>query len=162
MSTTDKYEQFKPKGWLPNKIDYVTLVMINMTTKEVSDEYHHWNRGGCGIPKDLKFPTCSDELKVGDMIYSFTFNEDAYKKATQDYRKSVKDGVDRFSDYLKNEYGHSDQIHQVIFTKAWEDGHSEGFCSVESEYSELSDFVDGIIAALGQEWEASWLHMVRT
>jgi hypothetical protein len=151
MSTTDKYEQFKPTLKYPNKVDYVSLVMINMTTKEVSDPYFHWDNKLDVFGDIVSFPLVTKDERIANMIYSFTFNEASYKEAVQEHRKSVQDGVDRFSDYLKNEYGHNDQIHQVIFTKAWEDGHSEGFYPVEDKYSELSDFVDGIIAALGQE-----------
>jgi hypothetical protein len=158
MSTTDKYEQFKPTVKYPDKKDFMSVVIINTTTLNISEPMSPYERD------DIVFPNFSKDERIsgGQVIRSFTFDEEGFINARNKYRKSVEDGVDRFSDYLKNEYGHNDQIHQVIFTKAWEDEHSEGFYSVESEYSELSDFVDGIIAALGQEWEASWLHMVRT
>jgi len=145
------YEEFQPTITYPDKVDHVSLVVINTTTKEVSDPYFHWDEKLDVFGDIVSFPLVTKDERVANMIYSFTLNEASYKEAVQAHKKSVQDGVDRFSDYLKEEYGYSDQIHQVIFTKAWEDGHSEGLYSVEGEYSELSDFVDGIITALEQD-----------
>lgn len=49
-----------------------------------------------------------------------------------------------FLDYIKDEYGygHSEEVSNRIAERAWEDGHSSGFYSVEQaaiDYAELAD-----------------------
>ena len=52
-----------------------------------------------------------------------------------------------FKEDLRQEYSHSQKIGDLIFDKAWEDGHSSGLSEVASYYGDISDFVDKIIEA---------------
>lgn len=39
-------------------------------------------------------------------------------------------------------------VRGLIFSKAWEDGHSSGYYEVESKYEEYADFVDEVNLAM--------------
>lgn len=66
----------------------------------------------------------------------------AYREAQESIRLSHRA-------WLENDYGTdtlSQRSRDVIYNKAWEDGHSNGFASVESEYQDLLDIVNIVLA----------------
>jgi hypothetical protein len=144
------YDQFQPTVMMPNKRDFVTLVMINMTTKEVSDKYHRWDFPVDEFGYPISFPSVSKETRIYNVIYSFTFNEESYREAVKEHRRSQNETIERFSKWLQDKFGHTDAVHKVMFDKAWEDGHSEGLHRVEEEYVELDDFVQAILTAVDE------------
>jgi hypothetical protein len=75
-------------------------------------------------------------------IYPRTKEEKQYWLAHRKYEGDVKKV---FGEALREAYVFSDitdEQHAKLFDRAWEQGHSSGYYSVESEYEDLAEFVE--------------------
>lgn len=66
------------------------------------------------------------------------------------YHQECQAVTNEFKDALAKEYCSQwpKERTDKIFEKAWADGHSNGYCEVEGNYSELVDFVIDIISPI--------------
>ena len=72
---------------------------------------------------------------------------EAYEKAYQEYRKGALEAEKRWRKDIEKEYGVSfdDKVIEIIFKKAWEEGHSNGLREVEHYFAEYLDLVKEIL-----------------
>ena len=68
------------------------------------------------------------------------------------YSREKDDGL--FSDHLKLAMDHPgwpDSVFDAIYAKAWKDGHAFGYSEVLSHFSDLVEFVEGILSAVKKQ-----------
>ena len=88
-----------------------------------------------------------NELRTAKEVFMQELNR-AYREAQTAYRnETYRLHHIVFKEDLRQEYGHDQKIGDLIFDKAWEDGHSSGLSEVTSYYGDISDFVGKIIEA---------------
>jgi len=71
----------------------------------------------------------------------------AYEKALQEHRNGAFEAEQRWRKDLEKEYGVSfdDKVIEIIFEKAWQDGHSNGLKEVENYFDEYLDMIKDIL-----------------
>ena len=74
------------------------------------------------------------------------FDKDGYHKAVNDYHKENNRMYELFKQDCFKYYGiENNPAREVIFSKAWEEGHSSGFSEVANCMSDIIDFVERCI-----------------
>jgi len=58
--------------------------------------------------------------------------------------------VSEWSEWLHSEYGSdlTDEQHEMVYTKAYENGHAGGYSEIENEYIELADLATNLIRSV--------------
>ena len=71
---------------------------------------------------------------------------ESYKAAREEHGEEVSEITGQFRDWLEFEYAGSfpTQVQDLIFHKAWEDGHSSGYFEVEGFYEDYADFAEKV------------------
>lgn len=68
---------------------------------------------------------------------------DAYRKASNQTERAFKDVLRR--DSFTYNGPNADKVFDIIYSKAYENGHASGYYEIKSEFDDLDDFVDDII-----------------
>lgn len=73
-------------------------------------------------------------------------NYDDILKWQNDWNKALGELNDKWHAWLRKEYGHlNDGVYGIVYTMAYERGHSAGYDEVASYMSDFSDFAEKII-----------------
>jgi len=81
-----------------------------------------------------------DVLKYFEKLKEYESVMVEYAKGINIYQKKIDELYQKFMQDMFNEFGVSDNPKRgLLFSKAWEQGHSEGY---ESVYDSFSDMVD--------------------
>ncbi len=107
---------------------------------------YHCYKGGKVIASAVDFKTAKRFREEQNCIIEKDFDRNAYKRAFDKYLKGEQEAIERFEKDLEKEYGVSfdDKVIQIIFEKAWAEGHSDGFRCVEDWFSEYLDMIKEI------------------
>lgn len=67
--------------------------------------------------------------------------------ADREYRKAVSEVEAKFKDWLAREYAPwlAKETQDMIWRKAWADGHAHGYWEVENHYMDLADFAEDVV-----------------
>jgi hypothetical protein len=88
-----------------------------------------------------------NELRLAKAEFMRTIEQE-YREAQNTYRaENRRLHHEVFKEDLRQDYNHGQKIGDLIFERAWADGHSSGLHEVAGYYEELSDFVDKILEA---------------
>ncbi len=86
--------------------------------------------------------------------YSSKMGKDEYARLRQQWRVDIAALETRWRPWLFNEYlaGYDlpESLGDIVFTKAWDDGHSAGYHQVESEYQSIAEFARTILETVGR------------
>jgi hypothetical protein len=75
-------------------------------------------------------------------------DKEANRIARLAYNVKASDLLRSFRTALCDEYGVRGKVADLIWDKAWQDGHSEGLYSVYQSFDEISGFVDKVREAI--------------
>jgi hypothetical protein len=99
-----------------------------------------------------EFRTVEEAFAEGATATEAVCDEDAYKLAHESYATHLKKVYDEWRRRVRSQYVDvNDAVFEIIFAKAWEDGHSAGYGEVELYVDDYVDFATGIIAASEEE-----------
>lgn len=119
----DKYKNELPH---PDKADYTTV--------------YQYEKGVCVFTNTQKF--CRENQISFSKTTETVVDEEAYKEARRVYYAESNRLVESFKSDLEEEYGTQDNPKKdLLFSKAWDHGHSGGFSEVESVYGDLVDLI---------------------
>lgn len=94
------------------------------------------------LPKDML--DINELKKYTEKVNEYNIALQEYKVEYKKYCKEQASLDDKFKHDLAAEYGTDklpDNVQCLIFSKAYEDGHADGYQSVEYHYEELAEFV---------------------
>jgi len=78
------------------------------------------------------------------------FMETAYKFDLENYRRGEIERETKFIKELYKKHGFvNNELNDMIYSKAYEDGHAYGWSEVESHFSNLAEFVQDILDKVG-------------
>lgn len=106
------------------------------------------------IPKPVKPSVPTDLLDVKalneytEKVKEYNIDLQKYKEKEKEFKEKQNEAKIRYMNDLAKENGIDDlpkEIQQMVFNKAYEDGHSSGYYEVASIYAELAEFVLKII-----------------
>lgn len=79
--------------------------------------------------------------------------KDEHARLRQQWRVDIAALEARWRPWLFNEYlaGYDlpESLGDIVFTKAWDEGHSAGYHQVESEYQAVAEFAREVLKAAG-------------
>jgi len=124
---------------------YETLSTRHPTKNEFITRF--WYKNGVSIAR--KGPSEVLPTRLGDSTISLTdcvvensFDTDGYKRAIEEYRAERTRLEEEFKiDALEFVGMLDDGAGEIIFKKAWEEGHAGGYSEVLAELERLVDFV---------------------
>tara|TARA_B100000700_G_scaffold178953_1_gene197602 strand:- start:3080 stop:3541 length:462 start_codon:yes stop_codon:yes gene_type:complete len=131
----------------PSKNDYKNYQIFDIDTMEpISNPEEH------KITKEYAESVIGKRIYGDEKVFSndkfivkVIFNEEDYKKDLEEYKTETNQRMDEFKKELFNLYGSDNQeLNELVYDKAWQDGHSGGLGEVESEFQELMDFAENI------------------
>lgn len=143
----------------PAKEDFTTFDVVNVSKLENQHE---------GICRDqLEFYGFKAPLMIGkdvnkavqtvrgeDFVVYRRYDKEGYDKRMKEYRNEQNRLLSEFVQDLAVHHGYQPDspIAQVIYSKAWDDGHANGLHEVMNCYDELTYFADEILKA-SDEWK---------
>jgi hypothetical protein len=142
------FDEYKPKFSYPNKAEgkryYLYkqghIVLDNVTRERVKE----FLRNSVSPTDKLRFAdfnVIEVAQKQGFLIEEIG-NLDTYQEQLDAYRKDEARLINEFTNDLFEDYGVSDHPgRHVMFSEAWERGHSAGFGEVYNCFSNILDFV---------------------
>lgn len=73
-------------------------------------------------------------------------NKEEYYRLRLEYNGAVGEVIEKFRDWLGDKYASEfpKEVQDLIYGKAWEDGHAHGLSEVESHYIDTVDFVEKV------------------
>ena len=81
-----------------------------------------------------------------------------YKQEQAEYHAAVQEGEDRFQNdilaYIESEYKLNNAQAKIIFSMAYQYGHSSGFYDVLTQAQTFSEFANNIILARWNHWQS--------
>lgn len=86
-------------------------------------------------------PTAVDARAFADALEEYERAIESYKEDKSYYKHCVNARMREFHEKLMKDYGLCQQEFDIIWNKAWEDGHSYGLSEVYSHFNSLFDFV---------------------
>lgn len=141
----------------PKREDFVIFRVMDLGG-EIKGEY---------VAKDLQveYPEFASDVSIirgkaykngkatstaGDYILLAFYNKDRYDDALQAFRKGEECVRTKFYNDCCENIGldPKSKLASVVFERAYDDGHSDGFYAVWNQMEELSDFVDDILNAV--------------
>lgn len=101
---------------------------------------------------DLGFPGTGIggiQATHGKYIVTKYVDDEAYKEARKENSKMEGEIIDEFKQALfdDNGYEQDSKVAEVIFSEAWEDGHSSGLKEVEQHFYDYDEFAQDILKA---------------
>lgn len=93
-------------------------------------------------------PTAVDARAFADALEEFEREYKGYLEDKSYYNSMVSARMNEFQVKLMNDYGLCQQEFDVIWEKAWEDGHSAGLSEVYWHFDSLFDFVHKYMKSL--------------
>ena len=144
---------YKVKIEYPSQMDFVSYFVYKQGKVIVSDinteDFRQCAAGftGYGALPAGRYQT--EMEKLGYVIEKI-FNKKEYTASKEVYRAEQEKQEKQWKKDLLAEYGidfENDSIGKLIFSKAWEDGHSDGYYSVDQHIEDLIDFIDDIMNA---------------
>lgn len=93
-------------------------------------------------------------LNIGEVSKQYTvesdFMENAYKFDLENYRRGEIERETKFIKELYKKYGFvNDELNDMIYSKAYADGHAYGWSEVELHFSDLAEFAKDILTKVG-------------
>jgi hypothetical protein len=82
-----------------------------------------------------------------------TSSKERYRNARKEYNDKVNELEDELKELVRDDFGMAKEVFDILWNKAYEQGHSEGYECVISEAEELYDFVNDIVNAASAKWE---------
>ena len=79
--------------------------------------------------------------------------KEQYIEAKKEYKHRVLELEDELKELVREDFGMDKEVFDILWNKAYEQGHSEGYECVISEAEELYDFVNDIVNAASAKWE---------
>ncbi|ASV44547.1 hypothetical protein PBI_SCTP2_532 [Salicola phage SCTP-2] len=149
MSTYEKYDAMLKELVAPRKEDYKRYDVMNFRT----GEYLHRNLSESTLKEGgYEKPTFKSNTKEqGDLLVILKDGcEEKYQKDRDAYYDKRNQIMEDFKNELLEEEGFTrndirKRIGEIVYSKAWEDGHSNGLSEVENHFSEYSEMVDEIL-----------------
>ena len=118
------YSKYENKLPIPTRQEYII------------DREAHFNDNQTGTLNQL---IAAKKLVMEEANKQLRDAESVYRAETFRLHKVV------FKEDLRVDNGHNNAISDIIFEKAWDEGHSDGLSEVALRYGSLSLFVDSII-----------------
>lgn len=144
---------YKAKIEYPRQSDFISYFIYKQGKVIVSDinteEFRRCAAGFTGHAS-LSAGRYQTEMEKLGYVIEKVVNKKEYTVAKKAYLKAQEAQEKQWKQDLFAEYGidfENDSIGKLIFSKAWEDGHSDGYYSVEQHIEELIDFIDDIMNA---------------
>lgn len=93
-------------------------------------------------------------LNIGEVSKQYTvesdFMETAYKFDLENYRRGEIERETKFIKELYKKHGFvNNELNDMIYSKAYADGHAYGWSEVELHFSDLAEFVKDILTKVG-------------
>lgn len=78
------------------------------------------------------------------------YDDDKFKNAMADWKNKHVSFMDEYKQEVFDVYSYSDlsDVNEIIWQKAWDNSHSEGYRAVEEEFNDLVYFVGNIVDQL--------------
>ena len=141
----------KPKVAFPKKSDFHSFQVNNIKEGGIV----HKGLSGSELVKlgfksvGLKQETDIQEVEGVKYLVIHMFQEEAFKAAEKAYESEKNALLEEFQSALaeENSIDVSSNVHQLVWQKAWEDGHSCGLYAVANHYESYADWADEIIKA---------------
>lgn len=92
-------------------------------------------------PRLERNPTALDARAFADAMEEYEREFKAYQEDKSFYQSQASSRKTEFKDKLKKDYDLSDEEFDVIWSEAWDRGHSGGLSEVYSYFDSLYDFV---------------------
>jgi len=136
------FDDYKTNFLYPNKKDYKTFTVYHdgkclfykQKREVICDEIDAPISKGAGFISDLQ--------KHGFVVEQI-IDEDGYKTHLQEYMDDQKRLKAKFAEDLHDEFGVSDNPKRdVLFSIAWDKGHSDGYSEVYYHYAELVPLIE--------------------
>jgi len=136
------FDDYKTKLPYPKREDYKTFTV--------------YRDGKCLFYKQKREVICDEidapiseginflsDLHKHDFVVERIFDEDGYKTHLQEYMDDQKRLNVKFAEDLHDEFGVSDNPKRdVLFSIAWDKGHSDGYSEVYAQYAELVPLIE--------------------
>lgn len=85
------------------------------------------------------------QLKDKGYVIESIFDDGGYKEKVKEYRDEDKRLLEEFKKYIFEVYGcRNDDINNIVFSRAWDKGHSGGLNEVVSYFEDDIEFVNAI------------------
>tara|TARA_B100002019_G_C20969393_1_gene450324 strand:+ start:192 stop:656 length:465 start_codon:yes stop_codon:yes gene_type:complete len=146
---TDYYsmrDETAPK--YPRKEDFYTYEIYNAETMEQvnTDSDVEINKAYVESVLGQRISSSKKVYSNDDVIVKVLFNEDAYKSSQAQYGNESQKRMEEFKQELFNLYGSdsNQELNEVVFSRAWQEGHSGGLYEVQIEFEELMEFADEV------------------
>lgn len=136
----------------PRKEDFYTYEIYNAETMEKVN-----TDPDVEIDKDYVETLLDQRISSNKTVYSndavivkILFNEEAYKSIQTDYRNETQKRMEEFKQELFNLYGSdsNQELNEVVFSRAWQEGHSGGIYEVRGKFEDLMDFAEEVQKAI--------------
>lgn len=118
------YSKYENKLFVPTRQEYII------------DREAHFDDNYTGTLNQL---VAAKKIFMEEANSLFRDAESVYRAETFRLHKVV------FKEDLRVENGHSNAIGDIVFEKAWDEGHSDGLTEVALRYDSLTSFMDSII-----------------
>jgi hypothetical protein len=141
------YNKYKNQMVLLDTKDFTTynvykggkVLCLNSAANVVTEYFIDSN---FGVSFADTFGRVKDKLKHNGFLIEETFDKDAYNKHRQEYRDESNRLEAQFKTDLEEEYGVTDNPKKdLLYSKAYDDGHSGGFNDIESSYADMVDLI---------------------
>ena len=145
-------EKYTVKDKYPRKEDYILFyvysrgsVAFEGTFKDLKSHFL--------LDKELGVTSVKKIIQNAGNFVEESFNEIAFKRDRKAYYDKENDLISEYKKALYEEESlFSDEMNDIIYSRAWSENHSEGYESVEEEFTDLLDFVGDIIKQYKNEY----------
>jgi hypothetical protein len=139
------YNKYKNKMVLKSKEDFTVYnvykegeVLVKNGNQDAVRQIAIWSTPLVGS----SFYNVKDVLVRKNYLIESVVDEDAYKKHRSSYNVESGRLHDLFKADLEKEYGVTDNPKKdLLYSKAYDAGHSGGFSEIENSYSDLVDLI---------------------
>lgn len=98
---------------------------------------------------DLKFLSKENKVQLDKYVVEVTTDEKALAEANKAYQTENARRFDIFESYLQDEYLEYEmkkqEVHNQVYSLAYQQGHSGGYGDIESQYAEIASVVNNVI-----------------
>lgn len=92
-------------------------------------------------PTISRNPSANEARAWADALEEYEREMKSYDEDLSWYRSESRRLQNEFMDRLKKDYGLSDKAFDLVWSKAWERGHSAGLHEVYHEFDDLCEFL---------------------